>query len=668
MLLSAVLAAGISYWLYYHRSKIKSPVKHLLAGLRFLALLSVFLLLINPKYERKVFTIEKSDLIVLVDNSKSIVSTDDRQYIAELLEQIGSDNQLANRFNLHEFVFGEAMETVDSLDYQDRATNISNALDRITQLYPEETGAILLLSDGNQTLGEDYSFRAGGEVKPVYPIVLGDTTQYEDLRIDRVNMNNYAFLGNRYPVEILISYQGSGSVNTTVSLTEDGITRFRRELRLNASDNTGVVTLELEAQTTGLKDVEIQLTPLEGERNTANNSRRLGLEVIDEQTRVALVTEVVHPDIGALKTAIEENEQREVTVVPPAEMDRPEEFDLFIFYRPTSRFGDIIQYTQDNNSPLITIAVPGTDWRFLNRAQNSFNGNRLGTVEEVVPVLNSSFGLFDLGGFTTDGYPPLDVDLGDFIVLKPHEVLMEQRIKGVDMDEPLLLLITDQERREAVVLGEHLWKWRIQEFRNTQNFDAFDELWGKILFYLAATPSKERLTVDYEKNVRGTSSAVITARYFDEAFEFNPNATLTLLVRSAETQEVTEIPMLLKNRFYEANIGALPPGDYPFTVRVDETDLSRQGRFKILEYDVEHQLISSDFTRLSRLAGQTEGRVYFPGADGELLDELRENPRFTPVRKSTQNVVSLIDFKILLAIIAAALAAEWFIRKYHGLI
>jgi hypothetical protein len=31
-------------------------------------------------------------------------------------------------------------------------------------------------------------------------------------------------------------------------------------------------------------------------------------------------------------------------------------------------------------------------------------------------------------------------------------------------------------------------------------------------------------------------------------------------------------------------------------------------------------------------------------------------------------VVPLIDWKYLLAIIALALAAEWFIRKYNGLI
>lgn len=668
VVLAVVLAASISYYLYFYKGKVKGNLRYVLAGLRFLALLAVLLLLINPKYERRVYSAEKSNLILLADNSKSITSENDRKFISDLLDAIQDDESLNSRFRLNFFSFGEELNSADSLDYLDRSTNISKALDRIKQLYPGDAGALLLLSDGNQTLGEDYTFRGESGERPVFPVVLGDTTRYEDLRIDRVNINNYAFLGNQYPIEILVSYQGDNTIDTNLSVLVDGVTKYRRSINLSATSNTRELSVQLEAESTGLKQIEVRLSPIPGERNTANNSRILGLEVIDEQTRIALVSEIIHPDLRLFKESIETNEQRTAEVIAPNETEKFDQFNLFVIYQPNSRFQAVYQYVNSRNSPLITVAGPRTEWQFLNRAQSSFSGNRLGTSEEVLPILNNSFGLFDLDDFTVDGYPPLDVDLGDFLVIKPHEILLEQRIKGIDVNEPLVLIITEAESREAIILGEHLWKWRIQEFRNTQSFEAFDNLMGKLIRYLATAQSKERLTVDYEKNLQGTTSAVITARYFDEAFEFKPDATLTLFVTPVSGGDTREIPMLLKTRFFEADIGGLPAGEYTFSVSVNDTDLSRQGRFRVLEYDVEQQLQSSDLAKLSRLATNTEGDVFFPDNQSELLEELRENPRFTPILKSTQNVVSLIDFKILLAIIVAALAAEWFIRKYHGLI
>jgi hypothetical protein len=50
-----------------------------------------------------------------------------------------------------------------------------------------------------------------------------------------------------------------------------------------------------------------------------------------------------------------------------------------------------------------------------------------------------------------------------------------------------------------------------------------------------------------------------------------------------------------------------------------------------------------------------------------LIEDLLQDDRFLPTQKSELIVVSLIEFKWLLALIAVALTAEWFIRKYNGL-
>ncbi|MEX0313695.1 MAG: VWA domain-containing protein, partial [Allomuricauda sp.] len=82
----------------------------------------------------------------------------------------------------------------------------------------------------------------------------------------------------------------------------------------------------------------------------------------------------------------------------------------------------------------------------------------------------------------------------------------------------------------------------------------------------------------------------------------------------------------------------------------------------------EKQTYSSNFNKLQRLAENNNGKAYLPNQMDELAEELSSSQQYTPVQKSTQNVVSLIDFKVLLGIMTLTLALEWFIRKYNGLI
>ena len=126
--------------------------------------------------------------------------------------------------------------------------------------------------------------------------------------------------------------------------------------------------------------------------------------------------------------------------------------------------------------------------------------------------------------------------------------------------------------------------------------------------------------------------------------------------------------MLLKNNAYEADLSSLPAGNYEYTVSVTGENLARSGSFSILNYNVEQQLLNADVTKLRRLASNTNGKTYFKEQQNALIQDLLEDQRYQPVQKSKEKVVSLIDWKILLAIIVMTLSIEWFMRKYNGLI
>src|SRR5690606_20907003 len=171
-----------------------------------------------------------------------------------------------------------------------------------------------MFTDANQTLGRDYAFiDLAGKIS-VNPVVIGDTTQYEDISVGLVNVNKYAFLKNKFPVEATVLYQGSKPVSKTVTISIDGERVHQQRVELNALKNSHTFTTLLEAQSVGVKTIKVAVGTLDNERNTINNTKESAIEVIDEKTNILIVSDMLHPDIGALKKSMEANQQRSVSI------------------------------------------------------------------------------------------------------------------------------------------------------------------------------------------------------------------------------------------------------------------------------------------------------------------------------------------------------------------
>ncbi len=186
--LAAILSFAFSWFQYFFKKK-KTPINLILGVLRFVMVFALLLLLINPKFIKNSYNLNKSSLIVAVDNSSSIASLGGDSIARTILKNVIENNSLRERFDLTTYSFGENLESLDSLEFDKSVTNISNALTTLNQIHSDGNNAIILLSDGNHTLGTDYEFESLNDGTNVYPIVLGDTTAYEDISIRQVNIN-----------------------------------------------------------------------------------------------------------------------------------------------------------------------------------------------------------------------------------------------------------------------------------------------------------------------------------------------------------------------------------------------------------------------------------------------------------------------------------------------
>ncbi|MCK0159525.1 VWA domain-containing protein [Allomuricauda sp. F6463D] len=666
----AVAAALVLvYFQYFYKNPRKGSLKIILATLRFVTLLCGLLLLINPKFVSKEYFVEKANLILLVDNSTSMEDATSTVEISQAIDKIKKNEALNERFTVHHYGFGNDLKAIDSINFNEGNTDISKALTALGNVFTSGNNTVALFSDGNQTLGRDYEYVDLNQNFSINAIVVGDTTQYEDISVGFINVNKYAFLRNNFPIETSIKYRGTRSVSETVTIFINGNRVHQERINLNSTKNSQTLSALVEAQSVGIKTIKIEVGSLENERNTANNIKETAIEVVDEKTNVVIVSDIIHPDIGALKKSIESNEQRSVSIIKPdASQSYFEDSDLLILYQPNRNFSKVYDFLKNTGGNYFTITGSKTDVSFLNSIQESFSITGSRQTEAILPVLNNAFGLFGLGGFTVNGFPPLTGTLGDIQFKKNDNTIMFQQLQGIDLDKPLFSILAEPNTKEAVLFGEGIWRWRAQVYRNDQSFQKFDEFIGNLMVYLGSNKQRSRLQLDYELIFDNASSATIRASYFDESYQFDSNARISIRIEGMDNDFTRVAPMLLKGTFYEVDLSDLQAGKYGFTVTVQDENMSRSGTFKILDFNPEKQMVSSNYNKMGRLAQKNKGKVYYLDSFENFQNDLVSSQQYIPVQKSRDNVVSLIDFSILLGLMVLSLALEWFIRKYNGLI
>ncbi|MCA0959639.1 VWA domain-containing protein [Muricauda ruestringensis] len=669
IVLAVAAALALVYFQYYHKDPRKGSLKFILAALRFVTLFCGLLLLVNPKFVNRDYFIEKANLILLVDHSESMQGASSEGEIYQAIQQIKQGEAINERFAVHQYGFGDIVSVTDSIRFDQGNTDLSKALTTVNDVFVNGNNVIALFSDGNQTLGKDFEYINLKNNLTVNPVVVGDTTQYEDMAVGFINVNKYAFLRNTFPIETSVRYQGNSSASSTISIYLDGSRVHQERIELSAQNNSRTIKTLVEAKSVGVKTIKIEIRPLDSERNVTNNSKETAIEVIDEKTNIAIVSDILHPDIGALKKSIESNEQRSVILLKPdATPSELEEIGLFILYQPNRNFKTIYDYLEKYGGNYLTIVGTKTDWNFVNASQNSFTVSGSRQQEDVLPVLNNAFGMFGLGEFSVDDFPPLQGTLGEIELNKESETLMYQQLQGVNLDKPLFTILTERNKKEAILFGEDIWRWRAQTYRNEQNFKKFDDFIGNLMIYLVSNKQRNRLELDYELVFDNANMAKIRASYFDESYQFNANASISIKIEGEDNDFTRVSPLLLKGGFYEIDLSNLEAGSYKFTVKVEDENLNRSGTFRILDFNPEKQLISANYKKMGRLASKSNGHLYFLNNLDDLQSELTTSGKFLPVQKTKENVVSLIDFRILLGLIALSLTSEWFIRKYNGLI
>jgi hypothetical protein len=675
--LLALVYAGILYF-RNPREEFSTTLTRWLAAFRFLAIVLLVFLLLSPLLKTIFRTSEKPVIIFAQDNTASLIVGTDTTFYRQQYPQIARAliDDLQKDYDVKTFAFAGKVTEGAAYDYGGMQTDMSALIDELLVRFANRNvGALILASDGIYNHGVNPLYNTSRIKFPVYTIALGDTSVRRDLLVNKVNFNRIAFKGNTFPLEILVEAHMLAGTRSTLTVTQAGTTLFSKPIEINSDDYFETVRLQLEANTAGLQRYSIRLAPVEDEITTLNNSQDIFIDVLDARQKILILAAAPHPDIAALRSAIESNYNYEVDVKMATEFDGVVQgYNLVVLHQlpsATLPVENVLKNAANAKLPLLFVLGVSTD---INRFNGLDAGLRITANQvnfnEAVPVLNPDFVLFNLSDDTRKAisdWPPLLAPFGDYRLLTSASVLMYQKIGSLTTQLPLVVFNQNLETKTGIIAGEGLWKWRMHNYLKNNNHHAYDEVVTRMIQYLAVKVNKSFFDVAGANNFVENEPVVLTAELYNQSYEpiNEPEVEITISNSDGDTY-----PFAFGKtaRAYQLNAGALPVDNYTWEakVRVGDQVFTDRGAFSISPLNIETINTRADHNLLFQLAEKTNGRMVYPDSLPQLADQLRKRADITTITYSTRQYTELVNLPWILILIITLLGAEWLLRKRNG--
>lgn len=680
LLLCLLVGAGYAALLYSKKAPWSRTVNLGLAALRFVLVSLLCWLLLGPIFRRTVTTREAPTVVLAVDDSRSVplFSADS----SALRRTLAGLDGLAER--LRQAGYAVQLRTLDTtrpaaaaqLRFRQTSTNLDELLTGVQQDFQgRNLAAVVLASDGLANQGRPPAY--ADFTYPVFPLALGDTLARRDLRVADVRYNRVALAGNRFPVEAEIGYDGfpqSGSA--TVLLRENGRVLARQQVALNPNRRLQRTQFTLTATAPGKHRYEVVVEQQPGEFTPLNNTRNAYVEVVKGRLRVLLAGSAPHPDLKALRTALLTNDNFDVTLVLPgvAPLRAQQDYDVAILHQLPSRFGDgrdVLQYVRSRRLPALYVLGTQSDLAGYNALGTGLRVAGAGS-QEVSPVVNPEFARFTLDADAqarVAEYPAVPLAVASAQAGAGTEVILRQKQGSTRTNRPLLTVAGAAGQRQATLLTDGSWQWRLHEAsaNASEAAPAFDGLITRLLQLLTQDSRRKRLDVYPTQDAVGAADDVtLGVETYNAVFErvYDQRISLTL---TDEQNRPRTVSFVNRENGGPLRLGQLPGGVYRYTARATVAGRAQEDRGEILvqEQQLEAAAAHADHNALYQLAQRSGGRLYYPQQLQQLEQQLVQ-AKFKPVLYAQDELKDLIDEPWLLVLILLLAFGEWAVRRYSG--
>ncbi len=652
-------------------------VKKVMALFRFLSVSVLSFLLLSPLIKSRFVDKVQPSIVIVHDNSSSIKLSfgklDSSKYLASLNEMYKAFDE---KYLLDLYTFSDKAYQKDTLTFLEKRTNISNTLEQINSNYfNRNVGAVILATDGiynegNNPIYTDFNF-------PIYTIALGDTSSQKDLKIAQVNANKIAYLDDEVQVDVIIEAINSKNENVFVELLNNKGKRISsKKINLKEDYIEQKVAFVIKATNVGIQKYSIKISEIEGEISLENNISTFYIDVIDSRQKVLILANAPHPDIAALKQSVSKNKNLEVDVQYINRFGKnSEEYNLIVLHNLPSiknNAQNIFSQITKEKIPFLFIAASATNFNSLNKFQSIINIKPSAkNLNEATAFFNQNFTSFNLTQETSNKlnkFPPVSVPFGSYKFAATAKPLLYQKIGAIETDYPIILLNENLGVKSGIIIGEGIWRWRLHDYLENKNHDAFDELFQKTINYLAIKSDKRKFRVSNTKNVFfETEPVIIEAELYNESYELVNEPEIKL---QAKNEKGEEFPLSMSriNNAYVLKTTSLPIGAYTYTATTTYAakNYKASGAFSIKTLQLEAIQTKANHKILHQIAEKTNGAVFYPNNLNKLKEFILNKEDIKPTLFESFKTRSIINLKWIFFFIVALLSIEWFARKYYG--
>lgn len=681
-LISLISAVGITL-LFYYKSRdtveLRPWQRTILMSLRFLAIFLITFLLTGPLVKTLRRIVQNPVVILAIDNSTSITGASENKDIAVenkgLVETLVQS--LSQKFDLVNYTFGEEVKRGNLPDFIEKRSAYSDVIQAVyNNHFNENVGALVLIGDGIYNQGENPVNVARQLNYPVYTLALGDTTAHRDVRVAAIRINRNAFLGNKFPVEIDIRYQGMFNQNIRFNILHRGESVFSENIYTRESDGFITISTFLDAENKGLQYYTALVESNLDEPNKYNNSQQFVINVLENKQKILIIANGSHPDAGALKDALEGQINYEVSLFTeepyPANI---KEFNLLILCQipSSSQSGrQLIDEANRNRIPILMMIGSQTHIPQFNLLGLGAEIElQAGNMEEAQPIVNKLFAAFTLSEklqANMERYPPLKVPFARYQLDAMWNVIAYQRIRNIETDRPIMAVANRNGVKAGIIFGEGLWRWRMYNYLMSDSHAEFTELIDKLIQYLALRDNEDNFVIDFKPVYNETEPILMTAEVYNDAFEPINTPEVSLILRDSIRQEFVYL-FDRGNQFYRLDAGLFPPGDYHFDAKVEigNQTYTETGNFAVMPVNIELLETQANHRMLYQLAQQSGGDFFLPSDIESLVENIISNSEIKPFSYFQSLLSEILNLRWIFFILLSILSLEWFLRKYWGI-
>lgn len=674
------IIAGLYSFVLYRKDKnlaeISKPVLYILRGLRFVTIFTLLFLLLNPLLKTITKYSEKPVIAILQDNSLSLINSSDSIYYKtdyiKSIEKLVTD--LSVNYKPVVYTFGEELNRSNKINYSENKTDIVKAIKGINNLYINRNlGAIILASDGIYNTGINPKYYNSHNNSAIYTLLLGDTSEVKDVLIKNIVYNNDVFLGNNFPLEVTLNSVKLQDEKAKVKVLISDKIIAEKEIVLSSYNK---LRFNFKAEKKGLVRYKIivELSSSTDE-NSTNNTKEIIVNVIDSRKKILLLANSPHPDVYAIKTSLAKSNFYSVEFeILNESVSNLKDYDLVIFHQLPSVNKSISEIvTQLNSLNISSMYIVGaqTNVGRFNKLEQDFKINLTKKVfEETAPEINSKFSLFSIDDsfneFVED-LPPLISYFADYTSNAKTEHLFTQKIRNIVTDRPLLMFSERNAYRSALISGEGIWRWKINDYKQNGNFNNFNTLINKTVQYLTANIKDNPLVISHNKVYQTNEDIVFNASFVNKSFELINTSDLIIEIFNSEGTAYNYSFDRYDNK-YRLQISEIEEGDYSFKAKLKFGNMEyiSKGAFSVLNKNLEYANTVANHNLLREISNNNNGASYYSTQFNDLKNRIEENQNIAQLNYYQTQLTELINSMWIFLLIIFAISIEWFVRKYSG--